>query len=113
LGSSPSLDKSVDFLHSTNSMISQARLPTYMYYLKIDSTYKLDRTPVTVGAPSILAISTCPVSAGASSSARAAIGPPVLVVAEGFGLFSSAGACNSAVTDVPSVARSPLQWGLD
>jgi hypothetical protein len=40
----------VNFLHSTTLVISQARLPTYMYYSKFDHTYKLDRTTVTVGA---------------------------------------------------------------
>jgi hypothetical protein len=32
LGSSPSQDKSVDFLHSTQSIVNQVRLPIYMYY---------------------------------------------------------------------------------
>jgi hypothetical protein len=32
LGSSPSQDRSVDFLHSKNLVVSQARLPSYMYY---------------------------------------------------------------------------------
>jgi hypothetical protein len=90
----------VDFLHSSNLVISQARLPTYMYYSKIDFTYKLDRTTVTVGAPSILAMSMSPASAGASSSVWDATGPPVPVVAEGFGLLSFADACGSAATDV-------------
>jgi hypothetical protein len=100
LCSSPSQDRSVDFLYSTKSVISQARLPTYTYYSKSDFTYKLDRTTVTVGAPSKLAISTSPASAGASSLARVATGPPLPVVAEGSGLLSSAEACGSAVTSV-------------
>jgi hypothetical protein len=58
----------VDFLHSTNLVISQARLPTYSYYSKMDFTYKLDRTTITVGAPSKLEISTSPASASASFS---------------------------------------------
>jgi hypothetical protein len=82
----------VDFLHSTTLVISQARLPTYMYYSKPDFPYKLDRTTITVGAPSILAISTSVASAGASSSAWATTGSMVPVVAEGSGLLSSAGA---------------------
>jgi hypothetical protein len=90
----------VDFLHGTNLVISQARLPTYTYYSKMDFTYKLDRTTVTVGAPSKLAISTSPDFADASSSAWAATGPPVPIVAEGSGLLSSADACGSAVTGV-------------
>jgi hypothetical protein len=90
----------VDFLHNTNLVISQARLPTYTYYLKMDFTYKLDRTTVTVGVPSKLAISTSPGSAGASSSAWAATGPSAPVVAEGSGLLSSADACSSAVPGI-------------
>jgi hypothetical protein len=39
----------VDFLHSTSLVVSQARLPNYMYYSGMDFTYKLDRTTVTVG----------------------------------------------------------------
>jgi hypothetical protein len=98
LGSSPSQDRSVDFLHSTNLVISQARLPTYMYYLKIDFTHKLDRTTVTVGAPSMLVISTSPASAGASSSAWATTGSTAPVVAEGSGLLSSVDAHGSPAT---------------
>jgi hypothetical protein len=45
----------------------------YDYHIKYYSgrikTYKLDRTTVTVGTPRILAISTSPASAGASSCA--------------------------------------------
>jgi hypothetical protein len=90
----------MDFLHSSNLVISQARLPTYMYYSKIDFTYKLHQTTVTVGAPSILAMSTSPTSAGTSSSVWDATGSPVPVVAEGSGLLSFADARGSAVTDV-------------
>jgi hypothetical protein len=96
LGSSPSQDRSVDFLHSTNLVLSQARLPTYTYYSKMDFTYKPDRTTVTVGAPSKLAISTSPASAG-TSSAWVATGSPVPVVAEASDLLSSANACGSTV----------------
>jgi hypothetical protein len=43
----------------------------YDYHIKYYSgrinTYKLDRTTITVGAPRILAMSTSPASAGASS----------------------------------------------
>jgi hypothetical protein len=41
LGSSPSQDKSVDFLH---------KYTTYIYYSRNIFTYKLDRTTVTVRA---------------------------------------------------------------
>jgi hypothetical protein len=79
----------VDFLHSTNWVVSQARLSNYMYYSGMDFTYKLDRTIVTVGAPSMLAISTSPASARASSSTWATTGSTAPVVAEGSGLPSS------------------------
>jgi hypothetical protein len=59
----------VDFLHSTQLVVNQVRLPTYMYYSGKMFTYKLDRTIVTVGAPSMLAMSTSPALAGTSSSA--------------------------------------------
>jgi hypothetical protein len=85
----------VEFLQSTNLVVSQARLSNYMYYSGMDSTYKLDRTTVTVGAPSILAISTSPTSAGACSSASAATGPPAPIVVEGSGLPSSVDASGS------------------
>jgi hypothetical protein len=84
----------VDFLQSTNLVVSQARLSNYTYYSGMDCTYKLDRT-VTVGASSILAISTSPASAGASSSASAATGPPAPVAIEGSGLLSSVDAGGS------------------
>jgi cbb3-type cytochrome oxidase cytochrome c subunit len=69
LGSSPSQDKSVDFLCSTRSVVNQVILPSYKYYSGKVFTYKLDRTTVTVGAPRMLAISTSPALAGASSLA--------------------------------------------
>jgi hypothetical protein len=97
LGSSPSQDRSVDFLHSTKLVVNQVRLPSYKYYSGMVFTYKLDRTTVTAGAPSMLAISTSPVSAGASSSARAANGSPAPVVVLGSGLLSSAGTYGLAV----------------
>jgi hypothetical protein len=87
----------VDFLHSTNLVVSQVRLSNYMYYSGIDFTYKLDRTTVTVGAPSMLAISTSPASAGTSSSTGATCGSTVPVVAEDSGLRSSVGASGSPV----------------
>jgi hypothetical protein len=42
LGSSPSQDRSVDFLHNTTPMIRQARLSIYMNYSEIGYTHKLD-----------------------------------------------------------------------
>jgi hypothetical protein len=98
LCSSPSQARSVDFLHSTALVISQARLPAYINCSKIDYTHKLHRTTVTVGAPSMLAISTSQTSAGASSSTWATTGSTVPVVAEGSGLLSSVGARGLLVT---------------
>jgi hypothetical protein len=73
LGSSPSQVKSVDFLHSTQLVVNQVRLPNYMYYSGKIITYRLDRTTITVGTPS-MAMSTSTASAGASSSASVAGG---------------------------------------
>jgi hypothetical protein len=51
----------------------------YDYHIKYYSgrfnTYRLDRTTVTVGAPRMLAMSTSPASAGASSCASVAAAP--------------------------------------
>jgi hypothetical protein len=69
LGSSPFQDKSIDFLHSTTSVVNQVRLPSYKYYSGNIFTYKLDWTTVTVGDSRTLAISTSLALAGASSSA--------------------------------------------
>jgi hypothetical protein len=69
-----------------------------MNYSEIDYTHKLDRTTVTVRAPSMLAISTSPTSTGASSSTRATTGAAVPVVVEGSGLLSSTDGHGSLVT---------------
>jgi hypothetical protein len=70
-GSSASQDRSVDFLQKYTNWLS-IKLDYYTnYYSGRLSTYKLDRTIVTVGAPRILAMSTNPASAGASSCASA------------------------------------------
>jgi hypothetical protein len=74
LGSSSSQVKSVYFLQSMQLVVNQAQLPNHMYYSGKIFTYRLDRTTVTVGAPSMLAMSTSLASAGASSSASVAIG---------------------------------------
>jgi hypothetical protein len=95
LGSSPSQDKSVDFLHSTKLVVNQVRLPSYKYYSGKVFTYKLDRTTVTVGAPSMLVMSTSPASVGASSAACASTGSSAPVVVLGSGLLSSVGTCSS------------------
>jgi hypothetical protein len=68
LGPSSFQVKSVDFLHSTQLVANQVRLPNYMYYSGKIFTYKLNRTTLMVGAPSMLAMSTSLASAGASSS---------------------------------------------
>jgi hypothetical protein len=95
LGSSPYQDKSVDFLRNTQSVVNQVRLPIYMYYLGKIFTYKLDRTTVTVGALSMLAMSPRPASAGASSSASVAAGSSAAGAAAGSVLLSVTGACGS------------------
>jgi hypothetical protein len=96
LDSSSSQVKSVDFLHSTQLVVNQVRLPNYMYYSGKIFTYKLDRTTVTVGAPSMLAMSTSPASAGASSSASVAAGSSAAAVAAGSVLPSATGTCGTA-----------------
>jgi hypothetical protein len=91
----------VDFLH--------------VYYSGMDFTYKLDRTTVTVGAPSILAISTSLASTGVSSSASATSGPSALVsrrVPACF-LLPTLAAQQYQASAMPSEARSLLWWGLD
>jgi hypothetical protein len=79
----------VDFLHNTIPMIIRARLLAYTNYSEIGYTHKLDRTIVTVGAPSMLAISTSPASTGASSSTQASPGSTAPAVEEGSGLHSA------------------------
>jgi uncharacterized protein (DUF2132 family) len=95
LGSSPSQDKSVDFLHGTQWAVNQVRLPNYMYYSGKILSYKLDRTTVMVGAPSMLAMSTSLASAGASSSASVATGSSAAGVAAGSVLSSTTDAYGS------------------
>jgi hypothetical protein len=65
-GSSPSQDRSVDFLQKYTSWLSMKFDYYIKYYSGRLSTYKLYRTIVTVGAPRMLAMSTSPASEGAS-----------------------------------------------
>jgi hypothetical protein len=115
----------VDFLHSTQSVVNQVRLPTYMYYSGKMFTYKLDRTTVTVGAPSMLAMSTSPASAGASSSASVVAGSSAAGAATGSVLLSATSACGwtyvtagsglrllSAGSPTLPVAFVPLVYGV-
>jgi hypothetical protein len=61
---------------------SSFRLDYYTkYYSGRLSTYRLDRTIVTAGAPRMLAMSTSPPSVGASSCASAAVAPSAATVA--------------------------------
>jgi hypothetical protein len=53
-------------------VVNPVRLPSITYYSGRIATYKFDRTIVTVGAPRMLAMSTSPASADASSCASAA-----------------------------------------
>jgi hypothetical protein len=80
-GSSPSQDKSVDFLQKYTNWLSIKLDYCTKYYSGRVSTYKLDRTIVTVGAPRMLAMSTNPASAGASSCASAAVSSSAATVA--------------------------------
>jgi hypothetical protein len=80
-GSSPSQDRSVDFLQKYTNWLS-IKLDYYTkYYSGRLSTYKLDRTIVTVGAPRMLVMSTNPASAGASSCAFVAAASSAATVA--------------------------------
>jgi hypothetical protein len=76
-----------------------------MYYSGRINTYKLDRTTVTVGAPRVLAMSTSPASAGASSYASVAAASSGAAVA-GSVLPSATGAGTS------SAPRALPWWGL-
>jgi hypothetical protein len=85
-------------------VVNPVRLPNLMYYSGRISTYRLDRTTVTVGAPRMLAISTNPASAGTSSWASVAVS-------------SSATAAAGAVpsqqqgADATTTPRVHLWWG--
>jgi hypothetical protein len=68
------------------------------YYSGRLNTYKLDRTTVTVGAPRMLAMSTSPASAGASSCAS-----PSAVTAAGAALSCASTATTSSATAAGSV----------
>jgi hypothetical protein len=67
----------------------------YDYHIKYYSgrfnTYRLDRTTVTVGAPRMLAMSTSPASAGASSCASAGVASSATAAAAGPMLSCAAG----------------------
>jgi hypothetical protein len=106
-------DKSVDFLHSTQSVVNQVRLPIYMYYSGKIFTYKLARTTVTVGAPSMLAMLTSPASAGAYSSASVAARSSAAAVTTGSVLLSATDACGStSVVDRCDTSSSTAGAGL-
>jgi hypothetical protein len=95
-GSSPSQDISVDFLQKYTNWLS-IKLDYYTkYYSGRLSTYKLDRTIVTVGAPRMLAMSTSPASAGASSCASVAVASSA-VTAVGVVLSCAPAATTSSV----------------
>jgi hypothetical protein len=72
------------------------------YYSGRSSTYKLDRTIVTVGAPRMLAISTSPASAGASSCASAAAASSAATTAGAAPSCAPAATTSSAVAAVGS-----------
>jgi hypothetical protein len=59
-GSSPSQDRSVDFLQKYTNWLLIKLDYSSKHYSGRSSTYKLDRTIVTVGAARMLAMSTSP-----------------------------------------------------
>jgi hypothetical protein len=102
-GSSPSQDRSVDFLQKYTNWLS-IKIDYYTkYYSGRLSTYKLDRTIVTVGAPKMLAMSTSPASAGASSCASAAAASSAATVAGAVLSCASAATTPSAAAAAGSV----------
>jgi hypothetical protein len=102
-GSSPSQDRSVDFLQKhTNWLSIKSDYYTKNYSGRL-STYKLDWTIVTVGAPRMLAISTSPASAGASSYASAAVVSPSATVADAALSCAPAATTSSAAAAAGSV----------
>jgi hypothetical protein len=70
------------------------------YYSGRSNTYRLDRTIFTVGAPRMLAMSTSPASAGASSCASAAAAPSAVPV------VGAALSCAPAATTSSAVAAA-------
>jgi hypothetical protein len=70
------------------------------YYSGRLNTYKLDRTTVTVGVPRMLAMSTSPASAGASSCASVAVVPSAVTT------VGAALSCASAATTPSAVAAA-------
>jgi hypothetical protein len=102
-GSSPSQDRSVDFLQKYTNWLS-IKLDYYTkYYSGRFSTYKLDRTIVTVGAPRMLAMSTSPTSEGASSCASATAACSAATVAGAALSYISAATTPSAIAAAGSV----------
>jgi hypothetical protein len=80
-------------MYHTILMIIHARLLIYITTREIGYTYKLDQTTVMIRAPSMLAMSTIPASAVASSSTWAPSGCSTPAIGEGSDLLSSADAC--------------------
>jgi hypothetical protein len=73
------------------------------YYSGRFNTYKLDRTTITVGAPRMLAMSTSPASAGASSCASTAAAPSAATAAGAALSCASVATTSSAATVAGSV----------
>jgi hypothetical protein len=89
-------------------VVNLVRLPHPTYYSGSINTYKLDRTTVTVGAPRILAMSTSPASAGASSCASVAAASSA-AAAVGFQLPSATGGWHSNCTKSSSTVGAGLR----
>jgi hypothetical protein len=116
LVSSPSQDRSVDFLHHMRYTVLHAQLVIHATTWEISKTYKVDRTTVTVGAPRMLALSMIPASAVASSSAWASSGysgtvageRPVLLFAADVCELSAPAACCAGAGTTSSMDKSGL-----
>jgi hypothetical protein len=105
LVSSPSHDRSVDFMHHDVVQSATQKWSSTRLLESSEKTYKVDRTTVTVGAPRMLTMLTMLASVAASSPAWASFGCSMDVAGEGFCLPSSTDACE-LTTPVPCCADS-------
>jgi hypothetical protein len=92
-------------------VVNPVRLPNLMYYSGRITTYKFDRTTVTVGAPRMLAMSTSPASAGTSSCASLAAASSA-TAAVGSVLSSATGGWRSNCAKSSSTVGAGLQLAL-
>jgi hypothetical protein len=114
LGSSPSHDRSVDFLHNTIPMIIQARLLVYTNYSEIGYTHKLDRTTVTVGAQVCWQYQRVQPSQVLLLRHRLLLAPRLQQSRKVLtSLLTMTAACRQQPLAVPSPAQLLQWWGLD